>query len=70
MDGVPDRVICPAFYTGFHEFEDGYGAAHVIFGIRRGKGVLIFNCFDLEGCLNDEPAAALLLKGLIDCGPG
>ena len=67
MDGVPDRVICPAFYTGFHEFADGYGAAHAIFGSRRGRGILIFNCFGIEGQLDREPAAGLLLKGLIDC---
>ena len=63
---TPDRVICPAFYTGYHDFEDAYGAAHVLSGFRRGEGELIFNCFAVEGNLAGEPAAGLLLKALID----
>ncbi|MCR5040856.1 MAG: hypothetical protein K6C36_02005 [Clostridia bacterium] len=63
---TPDRVICPAFYTGYHGFEDAYGSAHVLSGFRLGKGELIFNCFAVEGNLSDEPTAGLLLKELID----
>ena len=63
---TPDRVVCPAFYTGYHDFEDAYGAAHALSGFRRGRGELIFNCFAVEGHLADEPAAGLLLKALVD----
>ena len=63
---TPDRVICPAFYTGFSEIEGAYGAAHVLCGFRRGAGELIFNCFALEEHLADEPAAGVLLKAFAD----
>lgn len=63
---TPDRTICPAFYTGSCEFESAYGSAHVLSGFGCGKGELIFNCFEIEGHLDDEPAAGLLLKELID----
>ncbi|MBR0509058.1 MAG: hypothetical protein IJJ85_02985 [Clostridia bacterium] len=63
---TPDLTICPAFYTGFHEFEGAYGAAHVLCGFRYGRGLLVLNCFAIEGNLFSEPAAGLLLKGLLD----
>ncbi|MBQ6019469.1 MAG: hypothetical protein IJL26_04735 [Clostridia bacterium] len=63
---TPDRVLCPAFYTGSCEFEGAYGSAHVLSGFRYGGGELIFNCFEIEGNLDDEPAAGLLLRELID----
>ncbi|MBQ7638144.1 MAG: hypothetical protein IJS90_04510 [Clostridia bacterium] len=63
---TPDRVICPAFYTGYHDFEDAYGSAHVLCGFNCGRGELIFNCFAVEENLADEPAAGILLKELID----
>lgn len=63
---TPDLTLCPAFYTGFHEFDGAYGAAHVLCGFRHGAGMLVFNCFAIEGNLFTEPAAGLLLKGLLD----
>ena len=63
---TPDRVICPAFYTGYYGYEGAYGAAHVISGFRYGKGELLFNCFGIEENLAVEPAAGILLKALID----
>lgn len=63
---TPDRVICPAFYTGYYDFEGSYGCAHVVSGFRYGKGYLIFNCFDIENNLDKEPAAGILLRNLID----
>ncbi len=63
---TPDRVVCPAFYTGYHDFDDAYGSAHAICGFRRGDGELIFNCFAVEDGLAGEPAAGILLKELID----
>ncbi|MBQ6163300.1 MAG: beta galactosidase jelly roll domain-containing protein [Clostridia bacterium] len=63
---TPDLTLCPAFYTGFHEFDGAYGAAHVLCGFRHGAGMLVFNCFSIEENLFSEPAAGLLLKGLLD----
>ena len=63
---TPDLALCPAFYTGFHELEGAYGAAHVLCGFRHGAGMLVFNCFAVEGHLFTEPAAGLLLKGLLE----
>ena len=64
---TPDLTLCPAFYTGFHEFDGAYGAAHALCGFKHGAGMLVFNCFSIEGHLSTEPAAGLLLKGLLDC---
>lgn len=63
---TPDRIICPSFYVSFCDVAGGYTLCHAIGGFNCEKGNIILSCFRIEENLTTEPAAGLLLKGLID----
>ncbi|MBQ7580100.1 MAG: hypothetical protein IJU39_02200 [Clostridia bacterium] len=63
---TPDRVICPSFFVSFCDVAGGYALGHAISGFECGEGKIILNCFRIEENLLTEPAAGLLLKGIID----
>lgn len=63
---TPDRIICPSFFVSFCDVAGGYALAHAISGYDCEKGKIILNCFRIEENLLSQPAAGLLLKGLID----
>ena len=63
---TPDRIICPSFYVSFCDVAGGYYLCHATSGFNCEKGNIILSCFRIEENLTTEPAAGLLLKGLID----
>lgn len=58
---LPDEVISPAFYTGYHAIEGGYGAYHALCRYRRGEGSILLSCYRVLENLGIEPAAERLL---------
>lgn len=65
-DDVPDDVICPAFYTGYHGIEGSYGCVHDVLGIEVGDGLIYLNALDIESKLDVEPAAKIILMNFIE----
>ena len=63
---TPDRIICPSFFVSFCDVAGGYALAHALSGYDCDEGKIILNCFRIEENLLTEPAAGMLLKGLID----
>ena len=62
---VPDDVICPAFYTGYHGYEDSYACVHNALGVNCGEGKIYLTTLDMENTLGIEPAAERLLMNFI-----
>lgn len=63
---IPDRIVSPSFFVSFCDVAGGYALAHAISGYNCEKGEIILNCFRIEENLKKEPAAGMLLKGIID----
>ena len=63
---VPDEVICPAFYTGYHGYPGGYACVHNAFGVKCGEGSIYLMTFELEKNLEKEPAAGVMLRNLAE----
>ena len=64
-EDLPRDILCPGFYTGFHAVAGGDCAVHNMAGFDAGHGMIYLNCFALEENLGKEPAADLLLAGLV-----
>ncbi|MBR5444521.1 MAG: hypothetical protein IKV57_00260, partial [Clostridia bacterium] len=64
-DALPQDILCPGFYTGFHAVGGAYLSVHNMAGYTAGQGKLYLNCFALEENLGAEPAADLILAGLV-----
>ena len=63
---VPDRIICPAFLTGYFAIKDAYASMHCACGFDKGEGKLYLNCFDIENNIGKNPAADRLLLNFIN----
>ena len=66
IQNVPDDVICPAFYTGYHGYEGSYGCVHNALGLNCGEGRIYLTTFDMEGNIGKEPAAERLLMNFVE----
>ncbi len=64
--GIPDDVICPAFYTGYHGVEGSYACVHDAVGLRFCDGMIYINAMDISGTLGTEPASSVLLMNYIN----
>lgn len=64
-DALPQDILCPGFYTGFHAVDGAYLAVQNMAGYTTGQGKIYLNCFALEENLGKEPAADLLMAGLV-----
>lgn len=62
---LPDEMICPAFLTGYYAIPGSYGSYWAISSFTVGKGSITLNCFRLEHCTDEEPAAVRMLYNMI-----
>jgi hypothetical protein len=63
--GLPDRIGCPGFWTGYYGVHLGYGLIYSLLGFNSGEGRVLLNCFDILGNLG-TPVADRMLSNLLD----